>query len=158
MSDDQNDEQDSPSQLRKLYEAEAQARAEADRQLAELKARDVFRDAGLDLTNKQHAAFVKAYDGELDPAAVQSYVADLGITAQAPTPEAQGATPEEQQAQQRIADAARDDGGPPPKTPDLRDQLQRQINELPRNAPPDQVNKLFEAFSKAGGFPIKSDM
>lgn len=158
MPDDQNDEEnseDQPRGLRKRIEEAERRAAVAEAENQQLKSRDVFRDAGLDLTNKQHAAFVKAYDGELSPDAVKTYVTDLGI-GQAPPPEEKpGVSDDEQAANIRIAEAARDSGAPTP-TPDARDRARRDLEDaMRRKAPQAEIMRLGREFSRAGGNRVK---
>ncbi len=155
--DDQNDDQE-PGRLRQMYE-EAQARAAAaDSELAQLRAREAFRDAGLDLANKQHAAFVKAYDGEITTEAVRNYVNDLGINETPPEPPAPPVPQDEQDTLVRIAEAARDQGGPPPQ-PDRRAQLAVEMEAAAnRRAPKSELDRLSEEYSRAGGYRVSTDM
>lgn len=161
-STDLNDDAQDPGRLRQIIE-EANARAAAaEARAAELASREMFRDAGLDLTNKQHAAFVKAYDGTADPDAVRAYVTDLGIDQQAstppppPPPPPQGASADEAAALVRIAEAARDGGGAPPPAPDRRAQLETQMEEAyRRGATIQEIDALSVEYAKAGEFPVK---
>lgn len=151
MTDDQNDDQE-PGRLRQMYEESARRAAEAEARAEAVERREMFRDAGLDLANKQHAAFAKAYDGTLDQEAVRSYVTDLGVGQ--PTPQPPVETPvvpqSEQEALVRIAEAARDQGGPPPQ-PDRRAQIAEQMANLPRNASPAEYDRLAVEYTRAGG-------
>lgn len=151
--DDQNDQE--PGRLRQMLE-EANARAAAAEQKAsDMSSREMFRDAGLDLANKQHAAFAKAYDGAPDPEAVKAYVTDLGITREPPAP-----TPTDpvdgREAQERIAAAAAGDGTPPP-TPDRRQELGEELARMSRNknTPKAEIERVAREFSRAGGHPVK---
>lgn len=158
-TDDQNDDQTDPGRLRQIVD-EANARAAAaEARAAQVEAREMFRDAGLDLANKQHQAFAKAYDGEANVEAVRSYVSDLGITEQAaPTPApADPAGTDEQAALVRMAEAARD--GAPAPSPDRREQAGRDLDAaMARRAPPQEIARLQQNFSRAGGFPVVDDL
>jgi hypothetical protein len=153
--DDQNDQQD-PGRLRQLIE-EANARAaKAEADAAALKAKDVFRDAGLDPNKPLHQAVMKGYDGEMDTAAVKAYVADLGMndnTPSPPPPQAPAMDPAEVAALNAMDDAQRGSGAPALE-PDQREKLRQELEDLPWNAPPSQRNELLMRYSEAGGYKV----
>lgn len=156
MTDDQHDEQE-PSRLREMMEQANARAAAAETQLAELNRRELFRDAGLDLTNRQHQAFVRAYDGELDPDQVRNYVTELGVTREAPAPQEPQVSAEEEAALTRMAEATREGSNPAP-APDRRAQLQEQLAQAARRgASIQEIDRLSEEFSRAGGFRTTTD-
>ena len=63
------------AQLRKA----AKAAGEAQGELSTLKRQMAFIQAGVDPADKQLSYFVKAYDGELDPAKIQEAALDAGF-------------------------------------------------------------------------------
>jgi hypothetical protein len=70
----------------------AEARAQdAESKLTKLERQSAFRDAGLDLNNKQHAIFAKAYDGELDIDKIRTEAEEVGFL----TPSDNGANQQE---------------------------------------------------------------
>lgn len=155
---DELDDQDA-SGLRAQLEASMAKEREASERLAVLERRDAFRDAGLDLTNKQHAAFAKAYDGEFTPDAVKAYVDDLGVTASPPAQPAPTAPaiPAAEQAQlQQIAEAAMSGGTPPPQ-PDLREKLRQEMEVAARRGNKQELDRISIEYSKAGGFEVRSE-
>ncbi len=159
-TDDLNDDQvNEPGRLRQMYEETARQAAEANARAEAAERREMFRDAGLDLTNRQHQAFVKAYEGDLDPEAVRSYVNDLGVTEQAPPPPPPPATTasnDEQAALVRIAEAARD--GAPPPSPDREAQAERELDEAIRlKRSPAEIDRLSIAYARARGGVTSQD-
>lgn len=151
MTDDQNDDQE-PGRLRQIVE-EANARAAAaESERDALKAKDVFRDAGVDPSNPLHAAVMKGYDGAMEPEAVKAFVSTVGLTQPPPQPqvEAPGVPQSEQDGLVRIAEAARDQGGPPP-SPDRRAQLAQEMANLPKTASPAEYDRLAVEYTRAGG-------
>lgn len=152
-----DDDDQEPSALRARLAEEARARAEAQAELAALRTKDLFRDAGIDPSKPLHAAAMRGYEGELTGDAVRSYVAELGITAEAPAPPPQNpASADEQAALERMAAAGAGDGVPPPE-PDRREQLRKQLAEASMRGDIQEMNRLSEEFSRAGGFKVKSD-
>lgn len=154
----QDDDDQEPSALRARLAEEARARAEAQAELAALRTKDLFRDAGIDPSKPLHAAAMRGYEGELTGDAVRSYVAELGITADsAPAPAPQNpASADEQAALERMAQAGAGDGTPPP-TPDERERLQKAMAEASMRGNIQEMDRLSEEFSRAGGFKVKSD-
>ena len=141
-----------------MEEANARAAA-AEAEAAQYRSREVFREAGLDPANKAHAAIMRGYDGATEPDAVKAFVADLGLNAEpTPPPQVDPAGADEQAAQQRIADAARGDGRPPPE-PDAREKARVALETAARNRniPPEELARLGKEYSRAGGFPVKED-
>jgi hypothetical protein len=150
MTDDPTlDNEDSPGRLRQMYEDAARERAALAEQLSALQRKDVFRDAGLDLSNRQHQAFAKAYDGDLTTEAVQGYVADLGITA---APEVPSTPPDEAAAHQRMAQAAAGDGTPPPAVDHARlAELRTLMDQASRNRQMAELDRLTQEYAVASG-------
>lgn len=99
---------DDPRGLRDFAERANREASEAKSELADLRRREAFRDAGLDPTNPVHAAVVKGYDGDLD--GVKEFVTGLGLTNSAPPP----VPTDEQDALNRIANIPTGDGGSDP--------------------------------------------
>lgn len=112
MPDDDQNEEQTPGRLRQMYEEKATEAAQFQAQLAELQKREVFRDAGLDLSKPLHQALAKAYDGDLDSTKVREYVGGLGLADSAP--EAPVVPEAEREAHERIAHAAAGEQAPPP--------------------------------------------
>lgn len=157
MPDDQNDDEPDPGRLRQMMEEANRRAADAEARASAAERKDLFRDAGLDLANKQHAAFAKAYDGDSDPDAIRTYVTELGITEPAPPqePPAPGA---DEAGLIRIAEAARDSGAPPP-TPNRREQAIKDFEAAARKktSTKSEMERLAREVSRAGGFAVKED-
>lgn len=159
MPDDPNENQDDPGRLRQMMEDANARAATAEAELAQTRSREMFRDAGLDPTKPLHAAAMRGYDGDLDPTAVQAYVADLGITEAAtpPPPPVPVVGEDEQAANIRIANAAMGGGNPPP-APDRREQLRKDLETASRKGNIAEMDRLSQEFSRAGGFRVKDDI
>jgi len=130
---DETVEPEDASTLRaRLADAERRA-AEREAENAALKRGSLFRDAGFDPNDKQHAAFMRGYDGDLTAEAVSAYGADLGV-GKAPEPAAAPApqsVAHDTAALTRIAEAAMGGGNPPP-APDRRQQIIDQMDAASR--------------------------
>lgn len=152
--DDQNDQVDPGDLRRKLDEANARAAA-AEQAAADLKAKDVFRDAGLDPKQPLHQALMDGYKGDMDADKVKAWVADLGMTDNAPppAPPAPAMDPAEAAALEAMNDAQRGSGAPAP-TPDERERLYQELEALPWNAPPSVRQELLRKYSEAGGYKV----
>ena len=127
---------------RRDLEAKAKRADELEAQVQQMQRKEVFRDAGLDPSNKMTEYFMKGYDGELSVEAIQSEANSAGLSTMTTT--ASIGNLAEQQAQQqaqfdaerRIAQAG-DDAGPV-SDPSLNE-LIRQTND------PDELRALWEA-------------
>lgn len=106
-----DDLQDDPRGLRDYAEREAQRANAATTELADLRRKDAFRDAGLDPTNPLHSAVISGYSGELT--GVKDFVSGLGLTSSTAEPTPPIPT-EEQEALNRVASMPSGDGGSPP--------------------------------------------
>ena len=127
---------------RRELEAKAKRADEHQAQIQQMQRKEVFRDAGLDPSNKMTEYFMKGYDGELSIEAIQAEANDAGLSTM--TTQASIGNLAEQQAQQqaqfeaerRISEAA-DDAGPI-SDPSLNE-LIRQTNNA------DELRQLWEA-------------
>lgn len=156
MSDDLDQDHEA-SGLRAKLDEESRARIEAQNELAELKRREVFRDAGLDPSKKLHQAVIRGYDGEVTAEAVKSYVSDLDIAAPSEAPAPPPTAPDDQAALVRIAEAAMGDGRPPP-SPDRREELRKEIDAAAkRGARKNEMDALLIQYSQAGGYQTAWD-
>jgi hypothetical protein len=102
-----DDLQDDPRGLRDYAEREAQRANAATTELADLRRKDAFRDAGLDPTNPLHSAVISGYSGELD--GVKDFVSGLGLNSQEPDP----IPTDEQEALNRVGGLPTGDPAPP---------------------------------------------
>ena len=103
---------DDPKGLRDYAEREAQRANAATQELANLRKKDGFRDAGLDPTNPLHAAVISGYTGEMD--GIKDFVTGLGLnTASNQTPPEPVIPADEQAALDRVAGLNSGDGGQP---------------------------------------------
>lgn len=154
MSDDPNDTAEEPGRLRRMYEEEAQARADATARVAELERREAFRDAGLDLNNPLHRDVAEAYKGELEAEKVKEHVASRGLTLQqdTPAPPPPPETPQhEREALERIAQAGAGDGTPP-VAPDRVESLKRELEAAyAAKKPQAELNRILSEIAVAGG-------
>ncbi len=157
LNEDQaNQEDSSPSHLRRMLETEKREKAEVAARLADLERKEAFRDAGLDPTNKLHSALIKAYDGELNGEDVRSYVDSLGITQQTETVSEPETPAEERQSIDRIASASAGDTAPPPQ-PDRIEQLRKEADVAARKGDNATVDRLLVEMSRAKGLPTAWD-
>jgi hypothetical protein len=108
LDDLQNDD---PRGLRDYAERQQREAAEARQELADLRKKDGFRDAGLDPTNPLHAAVISGYTG--DSAGIKDFVTGLGLTSSNQAPPEPPIPPEEQAALDRVAGMPSGDGGAP---------------------------------------------
>ena len=83
---------ESGSSLRRALEEANAAKSEALNELAELKRNTAFKDAGVP-TDKWGAMFRKSYEGDLEAAAIQAAVAEMGLDAST-QPQADATAPE----------------------------------------------------------------
>ena len=101
---------------RRELEAKAKRADELEAQVQQMQRKEVFRDAGLDPSNKMTEYFMKGYEGELSVDAIQAEATSAGLSntvAQADTSNLEQQTQFAQQveAERRIAEAG-DDAGP----------------------------------------------
>ena len=101
---------------RRELEARAARADELEAQIQQMQRKEVFRDAGLDPSNRMTEYFMKGYEGELTVEAIQAEAANTGLTnlvAQTDTSnsEQQAQFAQQVEAERRIAEAS-DDAGP----------------------------------------------
>jgi len=101
---------------RRELEARAARADELEAQIQQMQRKEVFRDAGLDPSNKMTEYFMKGYEGELSVEAIKAEAQSAGLSnvvSQANTSmvEQQAQFAQQVEAEQRIAEAG-DDAGP----------------------------------------------
>jgi len=101
---------------RRELEAKAKRADELEAQIQQMQRKEVFRDAGLDPSNKMTEYFMKGYEGELNVEAIQAEAQSAGLSntvSQVNTAnlEQQAQFIEQVEAERRIAEAG-DDAGP----------------------------------------------
>jgi len=101
---------------RRELEARAARADELEAQVQQMQRKEVFRDAGLDPSNKMTEYFMKGYEGELNVEAIQAEAQSAGLSntvSQVNTAnlEQQAQFIEQVEAERRIAEAG-DDAGP----------------------------------------------
>ena len=101
---------------RRELEAKAKRADELEAQVQQMQRKEVFRDAGLDPSNKMTEYFMKGYEGELSVEAIQAEASSAGLSntvSQANTSmvEQQAQFAQQVEAERRIAEAG-DDAGP----------------------------------------------
>ena len=101
---------------RRELEAKAKRADELEAQIQQMQRKEVFRDAGLDPSNKMTEYFMKGYEGELSVEAIQAEAQSAGLSntvSQANTSmvEQQAQFAQQVEAERRIAEAS-DDAGP----------------------------------------------
>tara|TARA_R100000742_G_C4239246_1_gene59257 strand:+ start:296 stop:763 length:468 start_codon:yes stop_codon:yes gene_type:complete len=101
---------------RRELEARAARADELEAQIQQMQRKEVFRDAGLDPSNKMTEYFMKGYEGELNVEAIQAEAQSAGLSnavSQVNTAnlEQQAQFMEQVEAERRIAEAS-DDAGP----------------------------------------------
>ena len=126
---------------RRELEAKAKRADELEAQVQQMQRKEVFRDAGLDPSNKMTEYFMKGYEGELNVEAIQAEAASAGLSntvnqANTVNLEQQAQFAEQVEAERRIAEAG-DDAGPV-ADPQF-ESLIRQTNNI------DELRQLWEA-------------
>ena len=101
---------------RRELEAKAKRADELEAQVQQMQRKEVFRDAGLDPSNKMTEYFMKGYEGELSVEAIKTEAQSAGLSnavSQANTSmvEQQAQFAQQVEAERRIAEAG-DDAGP----------------------------------------------
>ena len=101
---------------RRELEAKAKRADELEAQVQQMQRKEVFRDAGLDPSNRMTEYFMKGYEGELSVEAIQAEASSAGLSntvSQADTSmvEQQAQFAQQVEAERRIAEAS-DDAGP----------------------------------------------
>ena len=101
---------------RRELEARAARADELEAQIQQMQRKEVFRDAGLDPSNKMTEYFMKGYEGELSVEAIQAEAQSAGLSnvvSQVNTAnlEQQAQFMEQVEAERRIAESS-DDAGP----------------------------------------------
>ena len=128
---------------RRELEAKAKRADELEAQIQQMQRKEVFRDAGLDPSNRMTEYFMKGYEGELTVEAIQAEAANTGLTnlvAQTDTSnsEQQAQFAQQVEAERRIAEAS-DDAGP------VADPQFESLIRQTKNA--DELRQLWEANS-----------
>ena len=126
---------------RRELEAKAKRADELEAQVQQMQRKEVFRDAGLDPSNKMTEYFMKGYEGELSVDAIQAEATSAGLSntvAQADTSNLEQQTQFAQQveAERRIAEAG-DDAGPV-ADPQFESLIKQTNNE-------DEIRQLWES-------------
>lgn len=126
---------------RRELEAKAKRADELEAQIQQMQRKEVFRDAGLDPSNRMTEYFMKGYEGELTVEAIQAEAANTGLTnlvAQTDTSnsEQQAQFAQQVEAERRIAEAS-DDAGP------VADPQFESLIRQTKNA--DELRQLWEA-------------
>lgn len=140
MTDEQSPDNESaqnsetaPNWRREL-EARAKRADDLEAELASLKRREVFRNAGLDPADGMTSYFMRGYDGELTVDAIRGEAENVGLYARDTSPDP--AVSAETGAERRIAQAA--DDAPPVGEPDLVDLIRQTSNA-------EELRELIEA-------------
>ena len=126
---------------RRELEAKAKRADELEAQVQQMQRKEVFRDAGLDPSNKMTEYFMKGYEGELNVEAIQAEATSAGLSntvnqANTSMVEQQAQFAEQVEAERRIAEAG-DDAGPV-ADPQF-ESLIKQTNNI------DELRQLWEA-------------
>ena len=101
---------------RRELEARAARADELEAQIQQMQRKEVFRDAGLDPSNRMTEYFMKGYEGELTVEAIQAEATSTGLTSLVSQENTtnlgqQAQFAEQVEAERRIAEAS-DDAGP----------------------------------------------
>ena len=126
---------------RRELEAKAKRADELEAQVQQMQRKEVFRDAGLDPSNKMTEYFMKGYEGELSVDAIQAEATSAGLSntvAQADTSNLEQQTQFAQQveAERRIAEAG--DAAGPVADPQFESLIKQTNNE-------DELRQLWES-------------
>ena len=126
---------------RRELEAKAARTTELEAQIEQMQRKEVFRDAGLNPTDKMTEYFMKGYEGELSVEAIQAEANSAGLSntvSQANTSysEQQAQFAQQVEAERRIAEAS-DDAGPV-ADPQFESLIRQTNNE-------DELRQLWES-------------
>ena len=126
---------------RRDLEAKAKRADELEAQVQQMQRKEVFRDAGLNPTDKMTEYFMKGYEGELSVEAIQAEANSAGLSnvvSQANTSysEQQAQFAQQVEAERRIAEAG-DDAGPV-ADPQFESLIKQTNNE-------DELRQLWES-------------
>ena len=126
---------------RRELEAKAARATELEAQVEQMQRKEVFRDAGLDPSNKMTEYFMKGYEGELSVDAIQAEATSAGLSnvvSQGNTTnlEQQAQFAQQVEAERRIAEAG-DDAGPV-ADPQFESLIRQTNNE-------DELRQLWES-------------
>lgn len=126
---------------RRELEAKAKRADELEAQIQQMQRKEVFRDAGLDPSNKMTEYFMKGYEGDLSVEAIQAEAQSAGLSntvSQANTSysEQQAQFADQVEAERRIAEAG-DDAGPV-ADPQFESLIRQTTNE-------DELRQLWES-------------
>ena len=126
---------------RRELEAKAKRADELEAQVQKMQRKEVFRDAGLDPSNKMTEYFMKGYEGELNVEAIQAEAQSAGLSntvnqANTSMVEQQAQFAQQVEAERRIAEAG-DDAGPV-ADPQFESLIRQTNNE-------DELRQLWEA-------------
>ena len=151
MSDDVIDDQNDDSESHDIRELRRKAR-EADQlqaRLATLERENAFAKAGVAVDDPKFKYFVKAYDGDLDPAAIKAELAETGLLQ--PAAPASAEPTQDQVALQRIAAAAA--GGGAPRDMTWQDAL-AQADQIQNEA--QRTQAILDVVERYGGATSRS--
>ena len=126
---------------RRELEAKAKRADELEAQVQQMQRKEVFRDAGLDPSNKMTEYFMKGYEGELSVEAIKAEAQSAGLSntvSQGNTTnlEQQAQFAQQVEAERRIAEAG-DDAGPV-ADPQFESLIRQTNNE-------DELRQLWES-------------
>lgn len=126
---------------RRELEAKAKRADELEAQVQQMQRKEVFRDAGLDPSNKMTEYFMKGYEGELNVEAIQAEATSAGLSntvnqANTSMVEQQAQFAQQVEAERRIAEAG-DDAGPV-ADPQFESLIKQTNNE-------DELRQLWES-------------
>jgi hypothetical protein len=122
---------------RRDLEARASEGDEAKKELQQLKRKEVFRDAGLDTSNKMTEYFMKGYEGDLSVEAIQAEANDAGLSNMTTDASSTNLAQDTDALAERRIQHAADDAGP--VTNPALDELIRQTTNA------DELRTLWES-------------
>lgn len=122
---------------RRDLEARASEGDEAKKELQQLKRKEVFRDAGLDTSNKMTEYFMKGYEGDLSVEAIQAEANDAGLSNMTTDASSTNLAQDTDALAERRIQHAADDAGP--VTNPALDELIRQTTNA------DELRALWES-------------
>lgn len=150
--DNNDEENEHPAARRQRESAEKRESEELKARLVEYERKDLVRDAGLELNDKQLKALWAAHDGESTPDALKATAASLGFakedTSQIPA--------EEVAAHQRVASASTPLAPPPPAMSKLV-ALHQQAQQVGVNQLSELYPQVLAAIQEAGGEFVNLD-
>ena len=135
-ADEASSTESKPNWRREL-EAKAARTTELEGQLQQMQRKEVFRDAGLDPSNKMTEYFMKGYEGDLSVEAIQAEANDAGLSTMTTMASIGNLAQDTDALAERRIQQAADDAGPV-TNPALKELIRQTTNA-------DELRTLWES-------------